>query len=65
MTEADMRLAIVRSEQLMNFYAAERRNGATPLEANERMHFFAQRLDSPSPFEIEQAAIAAIRELVS
>jgi len=30
---------------LMNFYSAERRAGATPLEANERMHFFAKRLD--------------------
>jgi hypothetical protein len=34
-----------REEALANFYAAERRAGATPIEANERMHFFAKRLD--------------------
>ncbi len=62
MTEAQMKLAIVRSETLMNFYSAERRAGATPLEANERMHFFAKRLDSPSPFEVEQALVAEIME---
>ena len=31
---------------LLNFYAAERRAGADPLTANERMHEFAKRLDA-------------------
>lgn len=35
-----------RETALMNFYSAERRAGATSLEANERMHFFAKRLDA-------------------
>lgn len=65
MTEAQTKLAIVRSEMLLSFYSAERRAGATPLEANERMHFFAKRLDEPSPFEVEQAAVAAIMESAS
>lgn len=62
MTESQMKLAVVRSDLLFNFYSAERRAGATPLEANERMHFFARRLDSPSPFEVEQALVAEIME---
>jgi len=33
-------------DALFNFYTAERNAGATPLEANERMHFFATRLDA-------------------
>lgn len=45
MNEAQFKLAVVRSEALMNFYSAERRAGADPLLANERMHFFAKRLD--------------------
>lgn len=35
-----------RQEALDRFYAAERRAGTPPLEANERMHFFAKRLDA-------------------
>lgn len=35
-----------RETALMNFYSAERRAGATPLEANERMYFYAKRLDA-------------------
>lgn len=34
-----------REQALANYYAAERRAGADPLLANERMHFFAKRLD--------------------
>jgi hypothetical protein len=45
MTEAKLALAIVRATALHNFYTAERRAGADPLLANERMHFFAQRFD--------------------
>ena len=46
MTEARLKLALVRSEALLAFYSAERRAGATPIEANERMHFYAIRLDA-------------------
>jgi hypothetical protein len=63
--EAQLKLAIKRSELLANFYSAERRAGATPVEANERMHFFAARLDAPSPFEAELDAIREIMEIVS
>jgi len=35
-----------RETVLMNFYAAERRAGADPLTANERMAAFAKRLDA-------------------
>ncbi len=45
MTEAQFKLAVVRSTALMNFYSAERRAGACPLVANERMGEFAARLD--------------------
>lgn len=62
MTEAQTKLAIVRSEIMQNFYAAERRAGATPLEANERLHFFMKRMDSRSPFEVEQEAVKLIME---
>lgn len=37
---------IERQQALDNFYAAERDAGTPCLEANERMHFFAKRLDS-------------------
>lgn len=63
MNDAQMKIAILRSERLWNFYTAERNAGASPLEANDRMHEFAKRLDAPrSPFEIEQALIAEIME---
>ena len=35
-----------REQCLMNYYSAERRAGADPLEANLRMHEFAKRLDA-------------------
>ena len=62
MTAAQMKLAIARSDMLRNFYTAERRAGATPLEANERMHFFAKRMDETSPFEAELEAVRQIME---
>lgn len=34
-----------REQALANFYSAERRAGADPLTANERMGEFAKRLD--------------------
>lgn len=40
-----MPLPIPREEALANFYAAERRAGACPLVAGERMAEFASRLD--------------------
>lgn len=42
---AKFKLAVIRSEALLNFYSAERRAGACPIEANERMSAFADRLD--------------------
>lgn len=62
MTEAAMKLAIVRSERLHEYYSAERRIGVDPLTANQRMHEFAKRLDARSPFDIEQEAVAKIME---
>lgn len=62
MDEAALKIAVLRSEALMNFYSAERRAGASALVANERMHFFAMRMDSQSPFEVEQEAVKRIME---
>jgi hypothetical protein len=49
-----------RETALMNFYSAERRAGATPLEANERTHFYAKRLDAL--FERQQELVKAEME---
>ena len=38
--------SVQRTEALMHFYAAERRAGATPIEANERLHEYAKRIDA-------------------
>lgn len=65
MTEDQLKLAIWRSDALYHFYSAERRAGADPLMANERMHEFAKRLDSCSPFEVELDAIREIMESVT
>lgn len=35
-----------RERLLSNFYTRERNAGASALEANESMHFFAKRLDA-------------------
>jgi hypothetical protein len=60
MSEAKLALAVVRSTALQNYYAAERRAGADPLTANERMHFFAKRLD-----ELEyQRDLAIIKQVM-
>lgn len=53
MTEAALKLAIVRSDALMNYYSAERRAGSCPLVANERMHEFAKRLDDTFERDLE------------
>ena len=45
MNEAAFKLAVVRSEALYNYYAAERRAGTDVLTAHERMAEFAARLD--------------------
>lgn len=65
MTEAAIKLAIKRSEAFHNFYSAERRAGASPIEANERMHEFAKRLDARPPYEVELDAIIEIMGSVS
>jgi len=62
MSDAKFKLAVKRSESLLNFYTAERRAGADPLTANERMHEFAKRLDARSPFDIEQEKVRQIME---
>lgn len=62
MSEAQMKLAVVRSERLYEFYCSERRAGADPLTANSRMHEFAKRLDARSPFDIEQEKVRQIME---
>jgi 3-deoxy-D-arabino-heptulosonate 7-phosphate (DAHP) synthase len=35
-----------REQALANFYSSERRAGACPIQANERMAEFAKRLDA-------------------
>lgn len=35
-----------RERVLASFYTRERHSGASPLEANERMHDFSKRLDA-------------------
>jgi len=64
MTEAKLKLAVVRSTALQNYYAAERRAGADPLLANERMHFFAKRLDDLE-YERDLAVIKSCMERTS
>jgi hypothetical protein len=60
-----MKDTMLREITLSNFYSAERRAGADPLTANERMHEFAKRLDARPPYEVEQEAVAAIFESMS
>lgn len=65
MSDALMKLAVLRSEKLLAFYTAERRAGTPPLIANERMHEFAKRLDGEkSSFEVEQELVRKIMEQV-
>lgn len=52
----------LRESALANYYSAERRAGACPLVANERMSEFAKRLDL---LEAERAAdLNIIRQCV-
>lgn len=45
--------ALQRASALMNFYQAERRAGADPIEATERMQEYAKRLDAiPNFYQI-------------
>ena len=60
MSPERLKLAVVRAESMQNFYRAERRAGASPLEANERMHFYALRLDAL--FENQVEAVKAEME---
>lgn len=63
MTPEQLKLAVLRADALQNFYRAERRAGATPLEANERMHFYALRLDAL--YEAQHAAVTREMEATS
>lgn len=66
MTEAAFKLAIVRSDALFNYYQAERRAGADPVLANERMHFYAKRLDdTQTEFERDLQVIRDCMERTS
>jgi hypothetical protein len=53
-----------RDQALANFYSAERRAGACPLVANERMHEYAKRLDDLE-FERDLEVIRQVLERVS
>ncbi|MFA6984597.1 MAG: hypothetical protein WC213_00125 [Arenimonas sp.] len=53
-----------REQALANFYSAERRAGATPIEANERMGEFAKRLDDLE-FERDLEVIKRVLERTS
>lgn len=64
MSEAKLALAVVRSTALMNYYSAERRAGADPLLACERMHFFAKRMDDLE-FERDLEIIRQVLERTS
>ena len=48
-----------RERALLNYYTAERRAGADPLTANERMHEFAKRLDA-----INEGNLEALKTIV-
>ena len=61
--EARVKLAVVRSEALLNFYQGERRAGVDALTANQRMHEHAKRLDAE--YERRQEAAKTEMEKVS
>lgn len=44
--------AVKRERALFNYYQAERRAGADPLTANERMAEFAKRLDALPSYQV-------------
>lgn len=52
---------VTREQALANYYAAERRAGACPLVACERMDEFAKRLDQLE-YDIEVAMVSLIME---
>jgi hypothetical protein len=54
----------LREQALFNFYSAERRAGACPLVANERMAEFAKRLDDLQ-YQADLNVIRACMERVS
>jgi hypothetical protein len=53
-----------RETSLMNFYSAERRAGACPLVANERMAEFAKRLDQIAKDEAYERDLDVIRACI-
>lgn len=60
MTLMGVHILPTREQALANYYAAERRAGACPLVANERMGEFARRLDAL--FEQQQAKVSTEME---
>ena len=64
MNEANMKLAVLRSDALFNFYQAERRQGADSLTAHERMVEFAKRFDD-SEYERDLEVIRQALERTS
>lgn len=63
MNAAAFKLAVIRSEALLNYYQAERRAGTCPDTAHDRMVEFAKRLDAQ--FDETQAAVKTEMERVS
>lgn len=55
----------LREAALMNFYSAERRAGACPLVANERMAEYAKRLDCLQDNMSETAFDRRLNEIAS
>ena len=50
-----------REQALANYYAAERRAGACPLVANERMAEFAKRIDQLE-YDVEIEVVRLVME---
>lgn len=63
MKEAAFKLAVIRSEKLLNFYQAERRAGVDAMTAHERMAEHAKYIDAE--FERQQAAVTEQMERVA
>lgn len=53
-----------REQALRNYYDAERNAGTPALLANERMHFFAKRLDALCKDEEYQRDLSIIRQCI-
>lgn len=51
--QARLRLSVIRSEQLWNFYRGEISQGTDALTANERMHSHAKYIDGGYEQDLE------------